>query len=128
LDFVGVIIHAVILIVDDDAAVRFMLRLWLEELDQKIDEADSGELALLRCEQQEFDVVVLDQRMPPGMTGIDVARALKDRGYDSVVLLHSAYLDEDVEAQAAAIGIATVEKGDERGLRLSVLEALRRHQ
>ncbi len=117
-----------ILIVDDDAAVRFMLRLWLEELGQEIDEVDSGELALLRCAQEKFDVVVLDQRMPPGMSGIDVARTLKERGYESVVLLHSAYLDEHVEAQAAELRITTVEKGDEHGLRLSVLEALRSAQ
>ncbi len=101
-----------------------MLRLWLEELGQEIDEVDSGELALERCAQQDFDLVVLDQRMPPGMTGLEVARSLKDRGYDSVVLLHSAYLDEDVEAQAADLGITTVEKGDEHGLRASVNEAL----
>ena len=114
----------VILIVDDDPAVRFMLRLWLEELDHEIEEAESGEIALERCRAQEFDVVVLDQRMPPGITGIDVARQLKERGYDSVVLLHSAYLDENVEAQAADLGIATVEKGDEHGLRASVNDAL----
>lgn len=115
-----------ILIVDDDAAVRFMLRLWLEELGDSIEEVESGEQALERCRSTDFDVVVLDQRMPPGMDGIDVARELKKRGYESVVLLHSAYLDEGVEAQAAGLGIATVEKGDERGLRASVEEALGR--
>lgn len=119
-----VIIPRVILIVDDDPAVRYMLRLWLEEIGQEIDEVESGELALERCAEREYDVVVLDQRMPPGMTGIDVARSLKQRGYESVVLLHSAYLDEDVEAQAAGLGIATVEKGDEHGLRACVCEAL----
>lgn len=113
-----------ILIVDDDPAVRFMLKLWLEELGQEIDEVESGELALERCLQREFDVVVLDQRMPPGMSGIDVARVLKERGYGSVVLLHSAYLDENVEAQAAELGIATVEKGDDHGLRAAVTDAL----
>ena len=113
-----------ILIVDDDPAVRFMLKLWLEELGQEIDEVDSGELALERCGEHDFDVVVLDQRMPPGMSGIEVARQLKGRGYESVVLLHSAYLDENVEAQAAELGIATVEKGDDHGLRAAVTEAL----
>ena len=109
---------------DDDPAVRFMLRLWLEELDQEIEEVESGEAALERCAERQFDVVVLDQRMPPGMSGIDVARELKERGYGSVVLLHSAYLDENVEAQAADIGISTVEKGDDHGLRAAVVDAL----
>jgi CheY-like chemotaxis protein len=118
----------VILIVDDDPAVRFMLNLWLEELGHEIEQVESGERALEACEARDFDVVVLDQRMPPGMTGIDVARSLKERGYDSVVLLHSAYLDEDVEAAAAELGIATVEKGDEHGLRASVHDALHRAQ
>ena len=102
-----------------------MLRLWLEELGHEINEVDSGEAALERCKEKEFDLVVLDQRMPPGMSGLEVARSLKGRGYDSVILLHSAYLDEDVEAQAADLGITTVEKGDEHGLRASVADALR---
>ncbi len=101
-----------------------MLRLWLEELGQEIEEVESGEAALQRCREQDFDVIVLDQRMPPGMSGIDVARELKDRGTGSVVLLHSAYLDENVEAQAADLGIATVEKGDDHSLRAAVTEAL----
>lgn len=113
-----------ILIVDDDPAVRFMLRLWLEELGQEIDEVESGEAALERCRQREYDVIVLDQRMPPGMSGIDVARELKGSDYGSVVLLHSAYLDENVEAQAAELGISTVEKGDDHGLRAAVSDAL----
>ena len=113
-----------ILIVDDDPAVRFMLRLWLEELGQEIDEVDSGEAALERCSEREYAVVVLDQRMPPGMSGIDVARELKERGYGSVVLLHSAYLDENVEAQASDLGINTVEKGDDHGLRAAVTDAI----
>ena len=101
-----------------------MLRVWLEELGQEIDEVDSGEAALERCAARDFEVIVLDQRMPPGMSGIEVARALRSRGSGSVVLLHSAYLDEDVEAQAADLGIATVEKGDDHGLRAAVTEAL----
>ena len=109
---------------DDDPAVRFMLKLWLEELGQEIDEVESGEAALERCREREYDVIVLDQRMPPGMSGIDVARNLKEMGYGSVVLLHSAYLDENVEAQAAELGITTVEKGDDHGLRGAVNDAL----
>ena len=101
-----------------------MLRLWLEELGQDIDDVESGEAALERCRQQEYDVIVLDQRMPPGMSGIEVARQLKGSGYGSVVLLHSAYLDENVEAQAAELGITTVEKGDDHGLRAAVNDAL----
>ncbi len=114
----------VILIVDDDAAVRFMLRLWLEELDPEIDEVDSGEAALERRAEREFDVVVLDQRMSPGLSGIEVARELKRRGYGSSVLLHSAYLDENVETQAAELGLTTVEKGDDDRLRAAVMDAL----
>ena len=115
----------VILIVDDDPAVRFMLRLWLEELGEEIEEVESGEAALERVARGDsVDVVVLDQRMPPGMSGIDVARTLRERGESAVILLHSAYLDEDVEAQAAKLGIPTIEKGDERGLRAGVEEAL----
>ena len=113
-----------ILIVDDDPEIRFMLRLWLEELGDSFDEVGSGEEALEKCAERAYGVIVLDQRMPLGMSGIEVATALKRRNYDGPIILHSAYLNEEVEAEAAKLGLPTVEKGDERGLLAAVQQAL----
>lgn len=113
-----------ILIVDDDPEVRFMLTLWLEELGHPFDEAASGEEALNRCTGNRYDAIVLDQRMPPGMSGIDVAHRLRSDGYDAPIVLHSAYLHHEVAAQAQGLGLPTVEKGDERGLLTTLRELI----
>lgn len=111
-----------ILIVDDDPEVRFMLTLWLEELGHPFEEAASGEEALQRCQARRYEAVVLDQRMPPGISGIEVARNLRDSGYDAPIVLHSAYLQQEVVQEAENLELPTVEKGDEPGL-LATLRA-----
>jgi CheY-like chemotaxis protein len=114
----------VILIVDDDPEVRFMLTLWLEELGHPFEEATSGEQALERCAANRYQAIVLDQRMPPGMSGLETARTLRNRGNLVPIVLHSAYLQPDVIAEANAMALATVEKGDELGLLATLRDLL----
>lgn len=102
-----------------------MMRLWLEELGLQHTEASSGEEAIELSDQHDFSVVVLDQRMPPGMTGIETASELRARGYNGPMILHSAYLTTDVEAQAGVLEVPTVEKGDHTGLMAAIEDALR---
>ena len=105
-----------ILIVDDDPEVRFMLTLWLEELGHPFEQAASGEEALDLCAGNRYDAIVLDQRMPPGLSGIEVAERLRSAGSDVPIVLHSAYLQGDVLSAADQLGLPTIEKGDEPGL------------
>jgi CheY-like chemotaxis protein len=116
----------VILIVDDDPEVRFMLTLWLEELGHPFEEAISGEQALERCAATRYEAIVLDQRMPPGMSGLETAQVLRKRGIHTPIVLHSAYLQPDVVAEASALGMPTVEKGDELGLLATLRDMLRK--
>jgi CheY-like chemotaxis protein len=108
--------RAVILVVDDDPGVRLVMGIWLEDADLEHEEASSGETALDLCAQHTYEVIVLDQRMPPGMDGIEVARALRERGDTTPIVMHSAYLDPNVEAAADQLGIPTVQKGDDERL------------
>src|SRR3546814_16254502 len=50
-------------------------------------------------------VVILDNRMP-GLSGLDVARAILGERPSQIIVLYSAFLDDDVRAAAAQIGIA----------------------
>ena len=102
--------------VDDDPGVRLVMGIWLEDAELEHEEAASGETALEMCTDGEYEVIVLDQRMPPGMDGIDVARTLRERGVQTPIVMHSAYLDPTVEAAAAQLGIPTVQKGDDQRL------------
>src|SRR6185503_17384140 len=56
-----------ILLVDDTADIRVMLRLQLQMGGVDFQEASSGEEALAMCAGDPFDLIVLDHRMP-GLT------------------------------------------------------------
>jgi DNA-binding response OmpR family regulator len=60
-----------LLIVDDEPNIRSALGLALRLMGYLVDEAGSGEEALLMLEHLPYDLMVLDMRMP-GLHGIDV--------------------------------------------------------
>jgi response regulator RpfG family c-di-GMP phosphodiesterase len=66
-----------LLLVDDDASLRALLRATFELVDIDVVEAESASEALARINGRRPDVVVLDVRMP-GQTGLELCRALKD--------------------------------------------------
>lgn len=66
-----------ILVVDDNAMMRTVMRAALERAGHKVTLAESGEKALKAVESGEaFDLVVTDIHMPK-MSGADLARALQ---------------------------------------------------
>jgi CheY-like chemotaxis protein len=115
----------VILLVDDQADVRFMLSLFLEDEGVDFDEAASGEEALARSELRPYDMILLDQRMPPGLSGIEVAEQLRGEGSDTPIVLYSAFLDPNVETRAERLGLRTVDKGEPDRLMDAVRMTLR---
>jgi CheY-like chemotaxis protein len=105
-----------VLIVDDDPDISFMMRTLMQSEGWDTGEAMSGEEALLRLDELTgYDAIVLDYRMP-GLTGIELARNLREEGVFPPMILCSAYLNPDVEAEAKALGVPTVDKMDLRRL------------
>lgn len=112
-----------VLIVDDDPNICFALRTLMQQEGWETGEAMSGEEALQRLDELTgFDVLVLDYRMP-GLTGIELARNLREEGIFPPMILCSAYLNADVEQEAKALGVPTVDKIDLRRL----IEMIREH-
>jgi two-component system response regulator ResD len=68
-----------VLVVEEDAAIRELLRLHLDLSGFAIDEADDGRKALDRARSQPFDLVLLDV-MLPGLDGVSVCRAIRNAG------------------------------------------------
>ena len=66
-----------LLLVDDDAALRALLRATFEVVDVELDEADSAAAAQAAIGRARPDVIVLDVGMP-GMNGLELCRRLKD--------------------------------------------------
>jgi response regulator RpfG family c-di-GMP phosphodiesterase len=65
-----------ILLVDDDAPLRMLLRTTFEVFDVDVEEAESASDAALKVRSFEPDVVVLDVRMP-GKSGLELCRELR---------------------------------------------------
>ena len=101
-----------ILLVDDQADVRFMLSLFLDDEGMDFEEAASGEEAIEKLRSRSYDLVLLDQRMPPGMSGIDVAEHMRRGDAGTPIVLYSAFLDPTVEERAGELGLRTVDKGE----------------
>jgi response regulator RpfG family c-di-GMP phosphodiesterase len=90
-----------ILLVDDEPALRELLRTTFEGAHVQVDEAASGLEAEARIRRKRPDVVVLDLRMP-GMSGTELCARLKSdektKGIP-IVLLTGADAEEAREAQ-----------------------------
>jgi DNA-binding response OmpR family regulator len=66
-----------ILIVDDHADIRRLIRMTLEFEDYDISEAPHAEAALEMARQTQPDLVLLDVMMPGALNGLDVCRRLR---------------------------------------------------
>jgi response regulator RpfG family c-di-GMP phosphodiesterase len=65
-----------LLLVDDDAALRALVRTTFEVVDLEVDEAEDARAARRRIKARRPDVIVMDVLMP-GESGLDLCRALK---------------------------------------------------
>ncbi len=81
--------------------------------------SDAAEARAL-VERLSPDVVVLDHRMPPGPTGLELAEELVAEGTSVRILIYSNYQDPALRARAAEIAVPFLAKGNLRILRSAV--------
>ncbi|MDP8937520.1 MAG: response regulator [Actinomycetota bacterium] len=95
-----------VMVVDDTDHVRRMLMSMLS-LDgfEVVADARGGPEALDGIDVADPDVVVIDYKMP-GMDGLTTAREIRARRPDQVMILYTAYVDDEIERQAAEAGIS----------------------
>ncbi len=77
------------LIVDDDAAIRDVVRYTFEQEGFAVDTAEDGSTALEVVGDGKFDVVILDL-MLPALSGIDICRKLRERGDTTPIIMLTA--------------------------------------
>ena len=92
-----------ILVVDDEPAIRRLLRTGLGTQDYDIVEASGGIMALDALAQNGSDLVILDLGLPD-LNGLDVLRALRARGDLTPVVVLSSRDDEAGKVQALDMG------------------------
>lgn len=83
-----------VLIVDDERSMRDFLKILLEKEGHKVAIAESGKKALEILDNQEVDVIVSDIRMP-GMTGIELLGAVKEKYPDLPIIMITAFASPD---------------------------------
>ena len=94
-----------VLLVDDDAGMRELVRLQLEREGYAVQEAASAAEGLAAIDAQKPELVLLDVMMPH-VDGWEMLRQIQERyGVGSIpVLMFSGQLDEAGERQAASSG------------------------
>ena len=95
--------NARILVVDDEPSMRDSLRDWLMEDGYEVGIAGSGEEALDMAREREWDVVLLDLKMP-GMDGLETLRRLKEVLPEGEMLMMTAYASVDTAVTALKEG------------------------
>lgn len=92
-----------VLVIEDDRTVGQFVKRGLEEQFNQVDLVDDGIVALQRASQSEYDVLVLDLRLP-GLSGIEVLRTLRDKGDTTPVLVLTAQDAVESKVQALRTG------------------------
>jgi DNA-binding NtrC family response regulator len=92
-----------ILVVDDEEVVRLSLLRTLSGEHCNVAVVWNGKEALQMMEQQKFDVVLLDLRMP-GMSGMAVLKTIKERWPESEVIIITGYPAVDSAKEAVTLG------------------------
>ncbi len=97
-----------IVVADDEADIRRLIVFTLRRRGYEVIEADSGDMALDTIRDQLPELVLLDVMMP-GMSGLEVAHALKDdpdTSHIPIIMLSAKGQAAEVEAGLAS-GAAT---------------------
>ena len=95
-----------VMVVDDTAHVLRMLSAMLS-LDgfEVVSEAAGGSAAIDAIDEADPDVVVMDYRMPM-MDGLTAARRIRARRPSQIIVLYTAFIDEELERRANEVGVS----------------------
>ena len=96
-----------LLVVDDDIAICRIVQRMLSEEEYEVQTSHSVADALGAIEQEQFDVYVIDFKLPDG-SGLDVAERIRSKWGASPIILISGYDPSAVALRAGKIGRAHV--------------------
>jgi CheY-like chemotaxis protein len=117
-----------ILIVDDEAPIRALMRATLSMAGHQVVEASGGEEALEKIKKQNFDLMVLDIMMPvtDGYEVLERVRAIPSRAHIPVIVVTAkSYESEGIMREMTAGAIDHISKPfDPEDLEIAVSRAL----
>lgn len=92
-----------ILVVEDEKNQRILLKRLLKKEGNEPEEAENGNDALIAFDRGDFDLVLLDQRLPD-MSGIEVLKKLKEINPIIPVIIITAYANVEDAVNAMKLG------------------------
>ena len=92
-----------ILIVDDEVAIRQVLRAQLERMGHQVEEHGEGEPAVVTLQRGDFDTCICDMRLPD-IDGIEVLRRARASGVESAFLMITAFASVNNAIEAMKLG------------------------
>ncbi len=92
-----------ILVVDDERSMREFLGILLEKEGHTAHLADSGEAAVGRLDEDEYDLVITDLKMP-GVDGLEVVEKVKSASPDTQVVVITAFATTETAVEAMKRG------------------------
>jgi len=93
-----------VLVIDDEAHIRHMMRLTMEAAGYEVGEAADGLRGLEMCSTGvNWDVVLLDQKMP-GIDGIETLRRLREHAPATRVIMVTAFASIELAVDAMKLG------------------------
>ena len=95
---------ATVLVVDDDADFRALIRDELSLAGYEVAEAGGGREGVAMLQEQDVDVVLLDVQMP-GLNGREVLRQARNSGMRSEVVVMTAYPKLDIAMECLRAGV-----------------------
>ena len=96
-----------ILLVDDDIGMVETLRDILSLHGWEVTPADSGEAAVAAHLESDFDVVLMDLKMP-GMDGVTASRKMRERNPELPVIIMTAHDTAHLQRNAEQEGLRAV--------------------
>ena len=95
-----------VLVVDDEAPVVELFNDLLKKENCSVKGVGSGEDALEAIKKEDFDIVLLDIKLP-GMSGLEALKKMKDTNPDLVVIMITGFgYDEELISKSKEYGCA----------------------
>jgi DNA-binding NtrC family response regulator len=92
-----------ILVVDDEFSVRDSLYNWFKAEGYRTDTAENGMEALKKLQENPWDIVLLDIKMP-GIDGVELQRHIKKIDSTIIVIMITAYATVDTAVETMKEG------------------------
>ena len=96
---------AAVLVVDDGAENRELIRLFLEQAGAVVAEAENGQAGVEKALAKDFDVILMDVNMPV-LDGFSATRELRERGLETPIIALTANAMKGFEQECLKAGFS----------------------